>query len=65
MIPINQLIEKITIASDNGDQRMIFYLVGKISEILLSYEPIEDAALDQNQGTMMNMLKTIELFSKL
>ena len=44
---------------------MIYYLVGKITEILLSYEPIEDAALDQNQGTMMNILKTIELFSKL
>lgn len=44
---------------------MIFYLVGKITEILLSYEPIEDAYLDQNQGTVMNMLKTIELFSKL
>lgn len=41
------MIEKITIASDNGDQRMIFYLVGKISEILLSYEPIEDAYLGQ------------------
>ena len=48
MIPINQLIEKITIADENGDQPMIFYLVGKIGEILLSYEPIEDAYLGQN-----------------
>ena len=44
---------------------MIFYLVGKITEILLSYEPIEDAFLDQNQDPLTGILKTTELFSKL
>lgn len=63
MIPLNQYSEKITIATENEDQRMVWYLLGKVTEIMLQYEPIEDASMEE--VTLTDIYKTLETYYKL
>jgi hypothetical protein len=44
---------------------MIWYLMGKTTEILLSYEPIEDATLSEEPVSLIDIYKTLELFARL
>jgi len=42
---------------------MVWYLLGKVTEIMLQYEPIEDASMEE--VTLTDIYKTLETYYKL
>ena len=59
MININNLYTKITIATENNDQRLIYFILGRMTFYTIDFEPIEDAPYYVNDGTYLRFTRII------
>lgn len=50
---------KIEIATDNNDQRLVYFILGRITFYCLDFEPIEDAPYFGNDGTYLKINRII------
>ena len=53
------------IATDNEDQQQVWYIFGRICYYLADVKPIEDAALDFDEGSRATMADVIVIFNKI
>lgn len=59
MININNLMVKINIATENNDQRLIYFILGRITFYCLDFEPIEEMPYYVNDSAYLKINRII------
>jgi len=62
---INNLYNKLVTADNNGDQRQVYYIWGRITYYLLDIEPIEEAARELKRKQKGSLTEIAALIGKL